>query len=65
MFPFAKCIVQEHWNRASGGGSLNEGRNVVPVFSERLKKFKSNANEGEELNISGWQGVAEEERKKS
>lgn len=38
-------------------------RNVVPVFSERLKKFKSNANEGEELNISvvGGGGGAEGE----
>lgn len=47
-------------------------RNVVPVFSERLKKFKSNANEGEELNISarGWrrredEGARKESEKRS
>jgi hypothetical protein len=33
------------WN----GGAVS--RDAVPVFSERLKKFKSNANEDEELNI--------------
>jgi len=50
---------------AEEGGSLDPGtrgvdRNVVPVFSERLKKFKSNANEAEELNISGGGGGAHE-----
>lgn len=51
MSPFAECIARRGRRQL---GYRNEGRdrNVVPVFSERLKKFKSNANEGKELNIS-------------
>lgn len=56
MSPFAECVAgygRENERRRGRFGARNRGagRNVVPVFSERLKKFKSNANEGEELNI--------------
>lgn len=56
MFPFAKCGSCKSTGRKRAETAVwspkrGADRNVVPVFSERLKKFKSNANESEELNI--------------
>lgn len=51
--PFRQVYIggTQHSSRLPPG-ARGADRNVGPVFSERLKKFKSNANEGEELNIS-------------
>lgn len=59
----AKALGESERGAAVWAPKRGADRNVVPVFSERLKKFKSNANEGKELNILGWREGAKEERR--